>query len=235
MSGNAPPPPPASARKRFLVALAAAALAVGLPLAALAVLWGAQMAGTLGDAPDPRAAVCTAPPVDDGSLRAAEIDLRRRIAEAERNAAARLAQCRPAPRPEPPPEPVPPPEPPPPPPPRAAQVPPPDTQPCNVEARSGGRGVTETRHFLGAKPGRAVIAYNMLREPDRLQVFHGGRELAATSGFVSGRATIAFDWNPPPEAGAEDLVVRVVVSGKPGSSSTRWSYRLGCPGENAPR
>jgi hypothetical protein len=75
-----------------------------------------------------------------------------------------------------------------------------------------------------------TITYDMLREPDHLQVLHGNRLLAETSGLVRGRGTVSFDWNPPPGARAEALVVREVVTGTPGSSSTRWSYGLGCPG-----
>ncbi len=145
----------------------------------------------------------------------------------------------PPPQPEPPPEPEPPrpppvaarpPPPPRPPPERPPPEPPPNTQPCNQETRSGGRGITETRHYLGPTPGRVTLGANTLAEPDRIRVHHRGRLLSETPGFVSGPGTISFDWNPPPGGSAEDYVVTVEVTGTPGSPSTVWNYTLGCPG-----
>lgn len=158
-----------------------------------------------------------------------------------------LAQKEPEPEPEPeelPPPPPPGPEPPrppsvaarPPPPPRQPPPerpppePPPNTQPCNQVTRSGGRGITETRHYLGPTPGRVTLAANTLAEPDRIRVHHRGRLLSETPGFVQGPGTISFDWNPPPGGSAEDYVVTVEVTGTPGSPSTVWFYTLGCPG-----
>ena len=108
--------------------------------------------------------------------------------------------------------------------------PPPNTQPCNQETRSGGRGITQTRHYLGPTPGRVTLAANTLAEPDRIRVHHRGRLLSETPGFVQGPGTISFDWNPPPGGSAEDYVVTVEVTGTPGSPSTVWFYTLGCPG-----
>jgi hypothetical protein len=149
----------------------------------------------------------------------------------------------PPPAPEPPPEPPPPAPPPPSPPPRPPErpperpraerpppEPPPNTQPCNQETRSGGRGITETRHFLGPTPGRVTLNANTLAEPDRIRVYHRGRLLSETPGFVSGPGAISFDWNPPPGGSPEDYVVTVEVTGTPGSPSTVWGYTLGCPG-----
>ena len=180
--------------------------------------------------------------------------LRTRLASLEQELGLRRASCPlpeppPAPRPEPAPPPEPAPEPPPPPPPppppeprpeprppppprqteRPPPQPPPDTTPCNTDTRSGGRGITETRHFLGPRPGRVVLNYNTRIEPDRIRVLYRGRELAQTPGFVPGTGAVSFDWRPPPNATAEDLVVTVEVMGTPGSRSTVWNYRLGCP------
>ena len=139
----------------------------------------------------------------------------------------------PEPRPEPPPPPPPPPPPRPTPPPRPVERPlerPPNVEPCNSEVQSGGRGITETRHYLGPNPGRVSIPYNTRMEPDRIRVYHRGRLLSETPGFVSGNGAISFDWNPPRGGSAEDYVVTVEVMGTPGSPSTRWDYRIGCPG-----
>jgi hypothetical protein len=103
-------------------------------------------------------------------------------------------------------------------------------EPCNTQVQSGGRGITETRHFLGPNHGRVTITYNTRMEPDRIRVYHRGRSLAETPGFVSGNGAISFDWNPPRGGSAEDYVVTVEVMGTPGSPSTRWDYRIGCPG-----
>ena len=140
---------------------------------------------------------------------------------------------RPEPTPPPPPPPPPAPPPPPPPPPRPVERPmqrPPNVEPCNVQTRSGGRGITETRHFLGPNPGRVTINYNTWQQPDRIRVYHRGRLLSETPGFVSGNGTISFDWNPPPGGSPEDYVVTVEVMGTPGSPTTQWEYRLSCPG-----
>ena len=186
-----------------------------------------------------------------------ERELRHRLAALEEELGRRRAECplpaapppppppppapepprEPEPRPEPTPEPSPPPTPPPPPraspPPRPAERPlerPPNVEPCNTQVQSGGRGITETRHFLGPNPGRVTITYNTRMEPDRIRVYHRGRSLAETPGFVSGNGVISFDWNPPRGGSAEDYVVTVEVMGTPGSPSTRWDYRIGCPG-----
>jgi len=80
-------------RRRFLAALAVAALVVGVPLAGLAMWWGTSMAYALAKSAGPREAFCPLPPVDDGSLRMAEMELRRRIAELESESARRRGQC----------------------------------------------------------------------------------------------------------------------------------------------
>ena len=236
---------PGDRRRRFLVALALAAIAVGLPLAGLAMWWGGSIAYAVSQAATPRDAVCPIPPVDDGSLRMQEIELRRRISDLESGQAARLAQCRPpapAPAPAPPPpEPAPPPEPPPPeappepPPPEPPPPPPPpqrpaNARPCNTDSKSGGQGVTETIHYLGPRRGRVSLSYANKSIPDQFQVFRGTRLIAESSGFVSGDGAIAFDWNPPPGAAGTELTVRVVVSGGQGPrGTTEWAYRLACP------
>ena len=188
-----------------------------------------------------------------------ERELRHRLAMLEEELGRRRAECplpaappppppppapeppqQPEPRPEPTPEPPRPPTPPPPPPPRPTPPPPrpverplerpPNVEPCNTEVQSGGRGITETRHYLGPNPGRVTITYNTRIEPDRIRVYHRGRSLAETPGFVSGTGSVSFDWNPPRGGSAEDYVVTVEVMGTPGSPSTRWEYRIGCPG-----
>ncbi len=243
---------PAEAPARLpLAALGAALLALFLlgALAALASPWIARWL-----APEP--GICR---VEQGDLdamqtllreRELERELRHRLAVLEEELGRRRAECplpaappppppapepprQPEPQPEPPPPPPPPPPPRPTPPPRPAERPlerPPNVEPCNTQVQSGGRGITETRHYLGPNPGRVSIPYNTRMEPDRIRVYHRGRLLSETPGFVSGNGTISFDWNPPRGGSAEDYVVTVEVMGTPGSPSTRWDYSIACPG-----
>lgn len=130
------------------------------------------------------------------------------------------------PRPEPPPAPPPPraePRPQPPPPPQR----PADAQPCDSDTQSGGRGVTRTRHYLGPTPGPVFLSYNTLIEPDQINVYYRGRLVATTGGPVPGTGQIYFNWQPT-GSGPDAYVVEVEVIGT--GVTTRWRYRLGCPG-----
>jgi hypothetical protein len=139
----------------------------------------------------------------------------------------------PDPPPEPPPQrselpPPPPPAPPPPPEPPRAEAPrpppgpPPGAQPCDEETRSGGAGVTRTRHYLGDRRGRVVLDYDTARVPDRIEVYRRGQLVESTPGMVSGRGRLVFDHIP----GGDNTVEVVVIGPYPG---TIWRYRLGCP------
>ena len=118
--------------------------------------------------------------------------------------------------------------PPPPPPPRPEPPPqrPPDAQPCDVETRSGGRGVTRTRHYLGNRPGRVTLTYNTRIEPDQIDVYYRGRLVSSTYRPVSGTGAISFDYQPT-GGGPEANVVEVVVRGY--GLTTLWNYSIGCP------
>jgi hypothetical protein len=243
---------PAEAPARLpMAALGAALLALALfgAMAAFAAPWVSRWL-----APEPP--MCRVEQGDLDAMQALlrekerEQELRHRIAGLEEELGRRRAECplpepppppppapepprQPEPRPEPPRPPTPPPPPRPIPPPRPAERPlerPPNVEPCNTEVQSGGRGITETRHFLGPTPGRVTITYNTRVEPDRIRVYHRGRLLSETPGFVSGNGSMSFDWNPPPGGSPEDYVVTVEVMGTPGSPSTRWDYGIGCPG-----
>ena len=184
-----------------------------------------------------------------------EHDLRRRLATMQEELGRRRAMCPlppppppPPPEPEPPPpppppqpvpQPVPPPEPPPPPPPQPAPPPPPpppppprppqDAKPCNADTRSGGKGTTETRHYLGPQAGPVRLSWDMKRFPDRIRVLHKGRQIAGSNGYVSGEDTITIPWNPPPGGTGEDYTVTIIVDGDPTGRNTEWNYSLGCP------
>ncbi|MCX7685828.1 MAG: hypothetical protein N2Z67_11245 [Acetobacteraceae bacterium] len=122
----------------------------------------------------------------------------------------------------PPPRPAPPPEPPRAEAPRPPPGPPPGTQPCDEETRSGGAGVTRTRHYLGDRRGRVILDYDTARVPDRIEVYRRGQLIESTPGMVSGRGRLVFDHQP----GGDNTVEVVVIGPYPG---TIWRYRLGCP------
>ncbi|HKU96822.1 MAG TPA: hypothetical protein VJR58_16180 [Vineibacter sp.] len=123
------------------------------------------------------------------------------------------------PKPQPP---APAPAPPPPPAPPVTQ-PPPGMMPCNVDAYSGGEGVTRNRHYLGSKPGPVTILYNMRQIPDQMNVYYRGRLVASTNQPVSYNGRLSFDYQP--EAGDYSIVVEVVGP----RSGTEWNYRVECP------
>jgi len=116
------------------------------------------------------------------------------------------------------------PQPPPPPPPAPPVTqPPPGMLPCNVDAASGGEGVTRNRHYLGSKPGPVTILYNMRQIPDQMNVYYRGRLVATTNQPVSYNGRLSFDYQP--EAGDYSVVIEVVGP----RSGTEWNYRVECP------
>ena len=218
---------PAEAPARLPMAALGAALLAVLLLGAIAALASPWIVRWL--APEP--GMCR---VEQGDLdamktllreRERERELRHRLAALEEELGRHRAECPLPAAPPPPSRPTPPP--------RQAERPlerPPNVEPCNTQVQSGGRGITETRHYLGPTPGRVTITYNTRMEPDRIRVYHRGRLLSETPGFVSGNGAVSFDWRPPPGGSAEDYVVTVEVMGTPGSPSTRWDYGIACPG-----
>jgi hypothetical protein len=209
------------------------ALATATSLAALGLfawltlpLWG-----FLATPPMP---ACRADPAGLAALRGIlgeegrEARLAEELARLQGELGLRQAEC---PIPELPPEPPPPPqraERPPPPPPRPEPPPqrPPDAQPCDVETRSGGRGVTRTRHYLGTRPGMVSLDYNTRIEPDQIDVYYRGRLVSSTFRPVSGRGTITFPYQPTGSS-PDAHVVEVVVTGF--GLTTQWAYQIGCP------
>jgi hypothetical protein len=204
----------------------AAALALLALLAALSLPWWGRLAV-------PPMASCRADPAGLAALQGLlseegrEAALAAELGRLQGELGLRQAEC---PIRELPPEPSPPPPPqrPPPPLPRPEPPPvrPPDAQPCDEETRSGGRGVTRTRHFLGNRPGQVTLTYNTRIEPDQIDVFYRGRLVSSTYRPVSGRGTISFPYRPT-GTGPEAHTVEVVVTGF--GLTTQWSYAIGCP------
>lgn len=223
---------PASPPRRFPlgpVAVTAASLAILAVLATLLLPWWGWFA-------TPPMPACRADPAGLAALRGLlgeerrEAELAAELGRLQGELGLRQAECpiRELPPELPPPPPPPPPQRPPPPPPRPEPPPerPPDAQPCDVETRSGGRGITRTRHFLGSRPGQVTLTYNTRIEPDQIDVFYRGRLVSSTYRPVSGRGTISFPYQPT-GGGPEANTVEVVVTGF--GLTTQWNYSLGCP------
>jgi hypothetical protein len=228
LDDGVPATPPSTFPAGPVAATVGTLAALGL-LASLLLPWW----GWIATPPMP---ACRADPAGLAALRGVlgeegrEAELAAELARLQGELGLRQAEC---PIRELPPEPPPPqraerPPPPPPPPPRPEPPPqrPPDAQPCDVETRSGGRGVTRTRHYLGNRPGRVTLNYNTRIEPDQIDVYYRGRLVSSTYRPVSGTGAISFDYQPT-GGGPEANVVEVVVRGY--GLTTLWSYSLGCP------
>ena len=110
------------------------------------------------------------------------------------------------------------------------------TNPCDVQQKSGGTGITETIHELGPDPGIVQIEYDMASVPDKLEVYYQGNLVVSTSqipgnsnGYVGGSIPAAgccgileFSYQPV----SKDYQCTVMVTGP---DKTNWSYLLKCP------
>ncbi|MXP20131.1 hypothetical protein GIY30_01940 [Gordonia sp. HNM0687] len=103
----------------------------------------------------------------------------------------------------------------------------PPVQQCNQQTKSGGEGVTETRHILGRTgPTAFTLDYETVNQPDEIKVFYQGR-LVHNTGYVgdnlnegTGSARVTL---PP---GAQNYVVVRVTGPEEG---TVWEYTVHCP------
>lgn len=112
----------------------------------------------------------------------------------------------------------------------AEQGPVPQVQECNASTQSGGAGVTNTRHLLGAAgPTNFLLEYDTLNVPDKIDVFYEGREIS-TTGYVgdnlndSARRGVGSIRVDVPAGRDTAVLVRVT-----GPNGTEWSYKVNCP------
>ena len=112
------------------------------------------------------------------------------------------------------------PTPPPPPPPPS---PPPNTLQCGQINDTGGGRRTEKNHEMGSNPGRVAIEYNMMSQPDQMDVYYQNQMLATTKGLVSGSGKLEFNYSPV----GGNTIIKVVVSSN--TDSTQWTYLVKCP------
>ena len=103
----------------------------------------------------------------------------------------------------------------------------PKIQQCNQSTKSGGQGVTETKHILGRTgPTSFTLAYDTRIQPDKIDVYYQGRLIRST-GYVGdrinkGRGSVVVDVPP----GIANYVT-VKVTGP--ESGTVWDYTVNCP------
>lgn len=76
---------------------------------------------------------------------------------------------------------------------------------------------------MGSNPGRVAIEYNMMSQPDQMDVYYQNQMLATTKGLVSGTGKLEFNYNPV----GGDTTIKVVVSSN--TDSTQWTYLVKCP------
>jgi hypothetical protein len=98
-----------------------------------------------------------------------------------------------------------------------------NTVPCDALTESGGEGTYTNNHWLGSLPGVIVISYEMLNQPDEMNVYYNGQLVASTGGFVSGRGTLSFNYEAIP--GEPEYCVVEMKAPEP---RTLWSYVLNC-------
>lgn len=104
-------------------------------------------------------------------------------------------------------------------------IPPPiPIEPCGVAAQSGGFEVKVTPHNMGSTPGTVRLCYNMLNQPDKIEITHNGNIVATTGGFVSGTGSLEFFYNA-----TGDKFVVVTATGS--EAGTLWCYFIGCPND----
>jgi hypothetical protein len=101
-----------------------------------------------------------------------------------------------------------------------------NSQPCNQSTRSGHEGVTVTTHSIGRSgPTSFVLSWDTESIPDEIVVIYEGVPIANT-GYVGGQLgtqTGAINVNVPAGT-ASSVSVRVT-----GPNGTDWAYTVHCP------
>ncbi|MGI9475393.1 MAG: hypothetical protein ACR2PI_01710 [Hyphomicrobiaceae bacterium] len=106
----------------------------------------------------------------------------------------------------------------------AVRPPPVRVEACNSRVKQGGDRPERVVVNLGNFAGRARFSFNMIRIPDRMQVYLG-RRLVLDTGCISGSGQRFL--NIP--RGARQLQV-IVQPNCQRKSRTQWSFRFQCPG-----
>lgn len=104
-------------------------------------------------------------------------------------------------------------------------VTPPNAKPCDYdEINQGGKGIIETIHQLGSKPGSVVINYDMDNIPDKMEVFYDDQLVASTDKLVSYKGSLSFYYPAQP---GKPTFCKIIISAP--RDGTIWFYHIGCP------
>ena len=109
-----------------------------------------------------------------------------------------------------------------------------DAVPCNTATKSGGDGITRTKHNLGKKSGNIEIEYDMYTEPDKLEVFYEGKRVCSTFEIRNNKNGFVGDGNSAGCCGIlkfkykakKEQYCTVIITG---GNDTDWKYTLSCP------
>ena len=106
-------------------------------------------------------------------------------------------------------------------------VAPPQTQRCNQASKSGGYGITNTKHLMGrGGPYTFTIVYDTENIPDQIEVFYQGRRLYDT-GMIGDNINEGNGSKQIRVPSGTQNYVTVKVTGP--DSDTHWSYTVNCP------
>jgi hypothetical protein len=103
-------------------------------------------------------------------------------------------------------------------------------------SQCGGRevfkGTNQQQNFtytLGQTSGEVLIAYEMFKVPDRMEVMFNGKLVAETegeNGFASGTDTLIFDYTFKPTE-LHELTIRIIPNQD--QETTEWQFNVICP------
>ena len=96
---------------------------------------------------------------------------------------------------------------------------------CGSSGGSGSSFFTEP-YLMGSKPGTVTLTFDAYSLQDEFVLTHGETVVASTDGFVSGKDSISFEYNPDDNSGGQ-LVWVFIVSQNGGSSA--FEFTLSCP------
>jgi hypothetical protein len=97
--------------------------------------------------------------------------------------------------------------------------------PCNSgPTKSGGQGVTENQHSLGSVSGKVIINYDMINQPDQIDIIYNGKIVASSGKLVSGASAVVWNYYVKP---GDPTFCTVRISAP--EEGTAWSYTVGCP------
>ena len=95
---------------------------------------------------------------------------------------------------------------------------------CDAIVKSGGQGLTTTRHELGSNSGIVAVDYNMNTLPDEIKISYDDVIVYSSKGLVAGSNRIEWKY----EAAIGKPAYCIVEISAP-YENTAWTYILYCP------